>query len=215
MRRINTRSEMAPGKNRWAALAAALVLASAEALAQGKQAGQDRLLAEPAEQSGSRATRRIVVSVPDRKLALVQNGRVVRTYPVAVGADLSPSPSGEFKITHRIAQPTYYAPGVVIPPGKANPLGTRWLGLSQKGYGIHGTNAPRSIGRRASHGCIRMRNRDIEELFELVRAGDVVELHAEHTVELAEIFGPAQGTGATPSGAASAPVATSADGGQN
>ena len=215
MRRSNTRSEMAPGKNRWAALAAALVLATAEALAQEKPAGRDRLPAGPAEQSGSRATRRIIVSIPDRKLALVQDARVVRTYAVAVGADLSPSPSGEFKITHRIAQPTYYAPGVVIPPGKANPLGTRWLGLSRKGYGIHGTNQPRSIGRRASHGCIRMRNRDIEELFELVRAGDVVELHAEHTAELAEIFGAAQGTRATPSGTAPVPVGAAADGGQN
>ena len=104
---------------------------------------------------------------------------------------------------------------MVIPPGKANPLGTRWLGLSRKGYGIHGTNQPRSIGWRASHGCIRMRNPDIEELFELVRAGDVVELHTEHTVELAEIFGAAQGTRATPSGTAPVPAAAAADGGQN
>ncbi|PYU10291.1 MAG: hypothetical protein DMG29_17725, partial [Acidobacteria bacterium] len=69
------------------------------------------------------------------------------------------------------------------------PLGTRWLGLGQRGYGIHGTNEPRSIGRNVSHGCIRMRNRDIEELFEMVRAGDVVELYAERTEELAQIFG--------------------------
>ena len=65
---------------------------------------------------------------------------------------------------------------MVIPPGKANPLGTRWIGLSRKGYGIHGTNNPRSIGRRASHGCIRMRNRDVEELFEMVAVGDRVEI---------------------------------------
>jgi lipoprotein-anchoring transpeptidase ErfK/SrfK len=68
-------------------------------------------------------------------------------------------------------------------------LGTRWLGLDQRGYGIHGTNQPHSIGHRASHGCIRMRNHDMEELFELVQVGDAVELHTERTAELAEIFG--------------------------
>jgi hypothetical protein len=67
-------------------------------------------------------------------------------------------------------------------------LGTRWLGLSLKGFGIHGTNVPSSIGRKASHGCIRMRNRDIEELFELIQVGSVVELHGESNVYLAQIF---------------------------
>jgi hypothetical protein len=67
------------------------------------------------------------------------------------------------------------------------------MGLSLKGFGIHGTNDPRSIGRKASHGCIRMQNRDVEELFGLVRIGDVVELHNERDEELAGIFG-ARGT---------------------
>jgi lipoprotein-anchoring transpeptidase ErfK/SrfK len=61
--------------------------------------------------------------------------------------------------------------------------------LSKKGYGIHGTNAPGSIGRNASHGCIRMRNRDVEELFEMVAAGDAVELLGERTEETERIFG--------------------------
>ena len=133
--------------------------------------------------------RRIVVSLPDRKAALVQDGEVVKVYAVAVGASRSPSPTGTFQIVNRIPRPTYYAPGVVIPPGRSNPLGTRWLGLDRKGYGIHGTNQPRSIGRRASHGCIRMRNRDVEELFERVGVGDVVELHGERNPQLAGIFG--------------------------
>jgi hypothetical protein len=54
------------------------------------------------------------------------------------------------------------------------------MGLSRRGYGIHGTNAPESIGHAASHGCIRMRTRDAEELFELVRAGDSVEIMRGH-----------------------------------
>ena len=61
----------------------------------------------------------------------------------------------------RLIDPTWYAKGRIVPPGKTNPLGTRWLGLSSKGYGIHGTSSPGSIGRAASHGCIRMRNREI------------------------------------------------------
>ncbi len=189
---INTQSEMGPGRNRSAALAATLLLAAAAALAQEKQTTEARPIDDGIKRSPSVVTRRIVVSIPNRKLALVEDGRVRKTYPVAVGAAVSPSPAGEFKIAHRIPHPTYYAPGVVIPPGKENPLGTRWLSLTEKGYGIHGTSEPRSIGQRASHGCIRMRNRDVEELFELVRVGDLVELHAERTAELDEIFGAAE-----------------------
>jgi lipoprotein-anchoring transpeptidase ErfK/SrfK len=114
---------------------------------------------------------------------------VVKVYPVAVGAQRSPSPTGAFEIVTRVPKPTFYHPGIVIPPGPRNPLGTRWIGLNRKGYGIHGTNDPRSIGRRVSHGCIRMRNRDVEELFELVTVGDRVELYGERTAELEQIFG--------------------------
>jgi lipoprotein-anchoring transpeptidase ErfK/SrfK len=135
------------------------------------------------------AVRRIVVSIPDRKLALIADGRIVKVYPIAVGASSSPSPTGQFQIVNRLTDPTYYSPGVEIPAGKNNPLGTRWMGLSQKRFGIHGTNEPKSIGRSASHGCIRMRNADAEELFELVRVGDSVEVIGERTVELAAIFG--------------------------
>jgi hypothetical protein len=76
-----------------------------------------------------------------------------------------------------------------VPPGKSNPLGPRWIGLSRKGYGIHGASNPRSIGRAVSHGCIRMHNSDVKELFELVAVGDPVELYAERTNEITRIFG--------------------------
>ena len=133
-------------------------------------------------------TRRIVVSIPDRKLALIENDRIVSVYPVAVGAQVSPSPVGTFSIVNRVSNPTYYKPGKVVGPGPANPVGTRWLGLSAKGYGIHGTDAPASIGFAKSHGCIRLRNRDVEQLFARVRTGDVVEVHAERTPETAQLF---------------------------
>src|SRR5579864_3437638 len=131
----------------------------------------------------------VLVSLVDRKLAVIEDGVVIATFEVAVGADVSPSPTGEFKVVSRVQNPTYYHPGVVIPGGKNNPLGTRWLGLSEKGYGIHGTNAPGSIGRAASHGCIRLRNRDIEKLFTLVKIGDTVKIRDERDEEVAQVFG--------------------------
>ena len=133
--------------------------------------------------------RRIVVSIPDHKLALLEGERVVKVYNVAVGAPVSPSPDGEFRIALRLENPTYYKPGVVIGPGKDNPLGPRWIGLDVKGFGIHGTNRPDSIGKNASHGCIRLRNRDIEDLFARVQVGDRVSLIAERTEEVARLFG--------------------------
>ena len=132
--------------------------------------------------------RRIVVSIPDRKLAVVENDEVVQVFAVAVGAPVSPSPTGTFTIVNRVANPTYYHSGTVIEPGPRNPIGTRWIGLSQKGYGIHGTDEPSSIGYAKSHGCIRLRNADVERLFERVRPGDVVELHAERTAETEQFF---------------------------
>ncbi len=149
--------------------------------------------------------REIVVSVPDRKLALIEDGVVKNIYPVAVGKESTPSPSGTFKIVTRLENPTYYHPGKVIGPGAANPLGTRWIGLNQKGYGIHGTNVPRSIGTPASHGCIRMAKKDLEELFSQVRPGDEVRIEAERNQETVAIFGGelptvtvAQGSAVTP-----------------
>ena len=133
--------------------------------------------------------RRVVVSIPDRMLAVIENDDVVTVFPVAVGKATTPSPVGTFTIVNRVSNPTYYARGgKTVAPGARNPVGTRWIGLSQKGYGIHGTDQPKSIGYAKSHGCIRLRNQDVERLFEQVRTGDVVELHAERTSEISRIF---------------------------
>ncbi len=141
-----------------------------------------------------RPRRQVVVSIPDRKLAVLEDGKVLRVFQVAVGADVSPSPTGEFQISHRLTNPTYYHPGVVIPAGPNNPLGPRWVGLSQKGFGIHGTNQPLSIGKAASHGCSRMRNREIEQFFEMVSIGDTVSIRGERDEQIAQIFGGAADT---------------------
>lgn len=147
----------------------------------------------PEHDSTGRLRRRVLISIPDRQLAVMAGGNVIAKFPVAVGAAQSPSPTGEFRIVSRVANPTYYHPGTVIPSGKDNPVGTRWLGLSQRGYGIHGTNVPRSIGRAASHGCIRLRNRDMERLFSMLQIGDMVEIHGERDENIAQIFGSAAG----------------------
>jgi L,D-transpeptidase ErfK/SrfK len=152
-------------------------------------------LALPASAQGGQlsrsdlARRVALVSIPDRKLAVMEGDDVIATYPIAVGAAVSPSPTGEFQIVSRVSNPTYYHAGKVIPTGKSNPLGTRWLGLSQKGYGIHGTNAPKSVGHAASHGCIRLRNRDIEQLFTMLRVGDAVVIRSERDEQIARVFG--------------------------
>ena len=174
---------MRQANRRWWKLAVVAVVTAVEVLAEEKQPSR----------------RRIVVSIPDRKLALIEDGRVVKVYRTAVGAAKSPSPTGTFLIVTRVPNPAHYVPGKITLPGPANPVGTRWIGLSIKGFGIHGTNVPRSIGKAASHGCIRMRNSDIEELFGLVSIGDVVELRGERDAEAVRLFG-----GAAPAVAAGA-----------
>jgi len=134
--------------------------------------------------------RRLVISIPDRKIVLIEDGRVTRVYPVGVGKPSTPSPAGTFQIVSRIPHPTWYGPGQVVAPGPANPLGTRWIGLSQRGYGIHGTNNQSSVGKAASHGCIRMKKADVEELFKMVAIGDTVELVETVPLDLAQIFHP-------------------------
>ena len=149
---------------------------------------------DPARTVATVHRRKVVVSIPHRKLALIEDGQTRKIYLVAVGAPQSPSPTGSFEVRTRLVKPTYYHPGSVIPPGDANPLGTRWIGLNTKGYGIHGTNLESSIGKAASHGCIRMHRNDLEELFTTVHVGDEVEIRAVDDSEIASIFGDVQET---------------------
>jgi L,D-transpeptidase catalytic domain len=143
--------------------------------------------------------RLVVVSLEDRKLALVEDGQITKIYTVAVGKPSSPSPVGTFRIERRVANPTYRHEGITVMPGPHNPVGSRWMGLSVSGYGIHGTNEPRSIGKAASHGCIRMAKADLEEFYTLVAVGDTVQLIRQRNDETAALFGnPAAPTGQQP-----------------
>jgi lipoprotein-anchoring transpeptidase ErfK/SrfK len=145
--------------------------------------------AQPPARASERTRRVVLVSIQDRRLAVIEDGRVLAYFPVAVGAAVSPSPTGDFEIVRRVANPTYSHDGVTLPPGKDNPVGTRWMALNIKGYGIHGTNVPRSIGQASSHGCIRLRNRDVEKLYAMLRVGDLVEIRRERDAEIAAVFG--------------------------
>lgn len=156
--------------------------------------GTTVLIAAAARSMQAQATtvapkRIIVVSLEDRKLALVEDGQVKKVYTVAVGKPSTPSPVGTFKIERRAMNPTYSHNGRMVLPGPGNPVGTRWMGLSIHGYGIHGTNEPKSIGKAASHGCIRMAKADLEEFYALVAVGDTVELVGERNEETAQLFG--------------------------
>ncbi|MFZ5815279.1 MAG: L,D-transpeptidase [Bacillota bacterium] len=124
--------------------------------------------------------KRIVIDKSENRLRLYENGRLLREYPVATGKEPSLTPEGSFTIVNKIVNPSWTNPrtGRTIPGGSPeNPLGSRWLGLSIGGgstYGIHGTNQPGSIGGYISLGCVRMHNRDVEELFRLVPVGTPV-----------------------------------------
>jgi hypothetical protein len=166
-----------------AAVAALMMAVQTQAQDTTNRASQEPAPAEP------QAKRAIIVSLEDRKLALLEDGQVRKVYTVAVGKPTTPSPVGTFTIQRRVANPVYHHAGKTIQPGPGNPVGTRWMGLSIHGYGIHGTNEPRSIGKAASHGCIRMARADLEELYGMVAEGDTVELVGQRNEETAQLFG--------------------------
>jgi lipoprotein-anchoring transpeptidase ErfK/SrfK len=108
-------------------------------------------------------------------------GKAVRTLGVAVGQSQYPTPVGRFEIIQKQLNPWWYPPNSAwaageqpVPPGPGNPLGTRWMGISSPGVGLHGTPDAASVGYSASHGCIRMRIPDAEWLFVHVRVGSPV-----------------------------------------
>jgi lipoprotein-anchoring transpeptidase ErfK/SrfK len=175
----------------------AVVTAAAQAWGQSAAKADGQQAAVPQHAPANAVVKRvIVVSLEDRKLALVEDGQVKKMYSVAVGKSSTPSPTGTFTIERRVKNPTYRHDGRTVLPGPGNPVGTRWMGLSIHGYGIHGTNEPKSIGKAASHGCIRMAKADLEEFYELVAEGDTVELVGERNEETAQVFGDGQNLGA-------------------
>lgn len=119
----------------------------------------------------------ILINLPALRLYLYRDGQLLHDYPVAVGKASTPTPVGEFSIICKVRNPVWYPPGKKpVPPGPENPLGEWWLGLSAKGYGIHGNRNESSIGQAVSLGCIRMHNRDIAQLVQFVGTGVPVKI---------------------------------------
>jgi lipoprotein-anchoring transpeptidase ErfK/SrfK len=123
----------------------------------------------------------IVIRRDSKRLHLYRGMRFWKVFGVATGQSSYPTPVGHFSIVQMSRYPWWYPPDSdwakgqkPIPPGPGNPLGTRWMGLSAPGVGIHGTPDPTSIGYSASHGCIRMRIPEAEWLFSHVTLGTPV-----------------------------------------
>ena len=124
----------------------------------------------------------LVIHRGSNRLYLFNGTRLLRVFPVATGQAAWPTPLGHFQIVVKQKNPWWFPPtqdswaagAQPVPPGPGNPLGTRWMGLSAPGVGIHGTSEPWSIGHSESHGCIRMQIPAAEWLYNHVRIGTPV-----------------------------------------
>lgn len=125
----------------------------------------------------------VVVDRRDFDLRLYKGEQLMRTMTVAVGTSQHPTPAGRFVMTRLDKNPVWYPPDSrwaeglgPVQPGRGNPLGTRWMGISAYAIGIHGTPQPETLGSRASHGCIRLSIVNAEWLFNLVERGTAVKI---------------------------------------
>ncbi|MBC7339916.1 MAG: L,D-transpeptidase [Firmicutes bacterium] len=109
----------------------------------------------------------LLLNLPSLRLQVWRDGLLRGCYPVAIGKPSEPTPTGIYHIVARRMHPTWYPPegGPPVPPGPENPLGSRFFALSLAGYGLHGTNAPGSIGKAVSRGCVRLSERDVALLW--------------------------------------------------
>jgi len=116
----------------------------------------------------------IVVDKSQNSLILKTDEEVVKTYIVSTGKNNS-TPVGNFKITNKLLNPTWFKAGAVVPPSSPkNILGTRWLGFDLPGYGLHGTSEPKTLGKQVTEGCVRLSNSNVEELYTIVPIGTEV-----------------------------------------
>ena len=142
----------------------------------------------------------IVVNVAERALYWLRDGAVMARFPVGVGRATWQTPPGHYTIVGRRRDPIWHVPRSIqremeakgepvkkkVAPGPDNPLGKYWLQLSTPGYGIHGTNAPWTVGKYTTHGCVRLRPDDIEWLFNHVPTGTPVDI-VDEPVKLARL----------------------------
>lgn len=130
----------------------------------------------------------LIINISEMRLYFFSkhSNSTVRTFPIGIGSEGNETPVGSFKIIDKMVNPSWNVPESirkerpelprVVPPGPENPLGTHALRLSLRSILIHGTNRPFAVGRRASHGCIRMYPEDIPKLFQAVPKGTEVSI---------------------------------------
>ena len=131
------------------------------------------------ETQGEEAPLKLLLRLSDRRVYVYQGDEEIKSYPVAVGRSGWETPTGEFSIKAMVEDPGWTNPitNEVMGPGPNNPLGDRWMAFWTDGnnvIGFHGTPDRDSIGKAASHGCVRMYNEHARELFEIVKIGTLV-----------------------------------------
>lgn len=122
---------------------------------------------------------RLVLKLEQRRVYVYQGEAIQNSYPVAIGRAGWETPTGNFKVMQMLKHPGWTNPltGEKMSPGPDNPLGERWIAFWTDGtnvIGFHGTPNRDSVGRAASHGCVRMFNEDIRDLYEIVKLGTLV-----------------------------------------
>ncbi len=136
---------------------------------------EEAAISTPPETNKTLATH-IVLNLKERKVYVYQDDQVLASYRVAIGKPGWETPRGEFSVFQMVENPQWKNPwnGRVSAPGPNSPLGERWIGFSREGgkyIGFHGTPGEHVMGQAVSHGCVRMRNRDVKALYELVQTG--------------------------------------------
>jgi len=150
------------------------------------EAGQTISVANLVARNTKPVVTRVEVDKTSQTVKAFANSELVAFFPATVGSDEKPTPSGVLKVISIDANPHYrYNPdykfkevksrrAFTIKPGPNNPVGTYWIGLSAKGYGIHGTANPSKVSKAESHGCVRLTNWDIDKLAKLLKKGTEV-----------------------------------------
>ena len=162
-----------------------------ETAAQAANEADDQSETQSATPGESGAPRNVSIKIDTKTnmLGVFENEKLIAAYPVTIGSAHTASPIGEWKVRGIAKLPRFrYDKEMLehgkrsgnfymLPPGPRNPVGVMWIALNKKGIGIHGTNDPGSIGRSASHGCIRLANWDVVRLAPKIKAGDKVSIH--------------------------------------
>jgi L,D-transpeptidase ErfK/SrfK len=123
----------------------------------------------------------LVINLPELRMYDFTAAGAPAVYAIAIGVVDWPTPTGSFRLGPRRADPVWYVPDSIraerpelpatVPPGPANPLGSHWITIGSTTYGIHGTNNPWSIGRLSTHGCVRLYEDTMRDVFERVPGG--------------------------------------------